>query len=88
MVSFADKSIRRAVLYGLPFASLLTATLLRHQEAPFASEGVWWGVAIPAISILLLIPTVLVALRHVDAAAKNSTTTLLRIAPKLLPSRA
>jgi hypothetical protein len=69
MVSFADKSIRRGVLYGLPFASLLTATLLRHQEAPFASEGVWWGVAIPAISILLLIPTVLVALRHVDAAA-------------------
>jgi Ca2+:H+ antiporter len=69
MVSSAHKSIRRAVLYGLPFASLLTATLLRHQEAPFASEGVWWGVAIPAISIFLLIPTVLVALRHADAAA-------------------
>ena len=69
MAPFAKKSVRRAVLYGLPFASLLVALLLRREIGPFAFEGAWWEVAIPALSILLLIPTVLVALRHADAAA-------------------
>jgi Ca2+:H+ antiporter len=69
MASFASKSVRRAVLYGLPFAALVVAVLFRRDVGLFATEGVWWEVGIPALSILLLIPTVLVALRHADAAA-------------------
>ncbi|HVV95583.1 MAG TPA: ionic transporter y4hA [Rhodanobacteraceae bacterium] len=65
----ARKSVRRAVIYGLPFASLLIAVLLRRDVGPFASEGIEWEIAIPALSIALLIPTVLVSLRHADAAA-------------------
>ncbi len=74
MLSFATKSGRRAVLYGLPFASLLIALLLRREIGPFAAEGLAWEVAIPALSILLLIPTVLVTLRHADAAAIASAS--------------
>jgi hypothetical protein len=69
MAPLARKSARRAVIYGLPFASLLIAVLTRREVGPFASEGVAWEIAIPALSIALLIPTVLVALRHADAAA-------------------
>jgi Ca2+:H+ antiporter len=69
MTAFANKIARRAVLYGLPFAALLIAILLRSQDAPHNSQGILWRVAMPAASIVLLIPTVLVALRHADAAA-------------------
>jgi Ca2+:H+ antiporter len=69
MVSPARKSLRRAVLYGLPYASLLLAILFRHEVGPFAAEGVWWEIGIPALSILLLVPTVLATLRHAEAAS-------------------
>jgi Ca2+:H+ antiporter len=69
MAPFANKSLRRAVLYGLPFVSLLVGVLFRREIGPFATEGVWWEIGLPAVSIVLLIPTVLVALRHADAAA-------------------
>lgn len=59
---------RRAILYGLPIASLAIALLLGRYSA-FPHESVAWRVAIPALSIALLVPTVLVALRHADAAA-------------------
>jgi Ca2+:H+ antiporter len=69
MAPFANRSFRRAVLYGLPFVSLFAGILFRREIAPFATEGAWWEIGIPAVAIALLIPTVLVALRHTDAAA-------------------
>jgi len=69
MTPRTTKTARRVVLYGLPFFALIVALLLRREIGPFAAEGDWWDVGIPTISILLLIPTVLVALRHADAAA-------------------
>jgi Ca2+:H+ antiporter len=71
MFALKKKSVRRAVLYGLPFAALLVGILFRRDVGPFAAEGVWWHVGIPILSIALLIPTVLVALRHADAAANR-----------------
>jgi Ca2+:H+ antiporter len=69
MARFANRSARRAVLYGLPFVALLIALMLRGDIGLFAAEGVWWEVGVPTLSTMLLIPTVLVALRHADAAA-------------------
>jgi Ca2+:H+ antiporter len=69
MPQVVDTSLRRAALYAVPFVSLLLAVLLRREVGPFAAEGVWWEVGIPAFSIVLLIPTALVALRHAEAAA-------------------
>ena len=69
MAPFAKKSVRRAILYGLPFVSLLIALMLRRDASPFATGDVWWEIGAPVLSIVLLIPTVLVALRHADAAA-------------------
>lgn len=67
----AGNRVRRAVLYGLPFVALLAAILLRTKVGPFSAHGALWEVVIPALSIALLIPTVLIALRHADAAAER-----------------
>lgn len=65
------ETVRRAVLYGLPFVALSAGLLFRREIGPLPSEGIWWETGIPALSIMLLIPTVLVALRHADAAAER-----------------
>lgn len=64
-------TVRRAVLYGLPFVALIVGLLFRREIGPLPGEGIWWETAIPTLSIVLLIPTVLVALRHADAAAER-----------------
>ena len=68
---FASRTLQRAKLYGLPFAALAIAILLRREVGPFAAQGRWWEIGVPALSIALLVPTVLVALRHADAAAER-----------------
>lgn len=69
MSLFAYRPFRRAWHYGLPFFSLAVAILMRGEVGAFPTEGPIWEVAIPTFSIILLVPTVLVALRHADAAA-------------------
>jgi Ca2+:H+ antiporter len=67
-MALEGKTARRTVLYVSPYASLAVA-LVFGWIGGFAHEGALWHVAIPAISVALLIPTVLIALRHADAAA-------------------
>ena len=69
MAFFARKPVRRAVLYGLPFVALAIALLLRRETGLLPREGPLWDIGVPAFSIVLLIPTVLAALRYADAAA-------------------
>jgi Ca2+:H+ antiporter len=59
----------QVALFGLPFAALVLAVLLNGGTGPFANPGVWWEIAVPALSIAVLLPTVLVALHHAESAA-------------------
>ena len=57
----------QALRFVLPFVALILAALM-HVVDP-ANEAPWMDVAIPTFAILLLLPTVTVALHHAEAVA-------------------
>ena len=59
----------QALRFVLPLAALVLAALMHVADA--ANEASWMDVAIPAFAILLLLPTVIVALHHAEAAAER-----------------
>lgn len=55
--------------YVLPFGALILAMIVRGTTGMPMMQREWVEFAVPAFSIVLLLPTVLVALRHAEIAA-------------------